>query len=284
MSASRNFDVVTLRGFLAIVEMGSMTAASKKLHVTQSALSMQIKRLEDSLGISVFERVARGLTLTKTGERLLHYARQMVVLNDEAWGRLTAPDYEGEVSLGVPVDLIDPLVPQVLRAFNREYPRSRVRLRCHNTNTLLKRFDADELDIVLTTQRGAGQGGEVLRMEKLCWTGAKDGEAWRQRPLPLAFSSNCVFRADAISALDESGIDWVDTTDTDDEIAIYASIDADLAIGADLQHAELRGREIVTHQTELPELPEYAVVLYTRPDNQGGLVEALSSSLRAVFN
>ncbi len=283
MSAIRHFDGVALRSFVTIVELGSMTAASKKLHITQSAISMQIKRLEDSLGMAVFERVARSLSPTKTGEQLYHYARKMLAINDEAWGRLTAPDFEGQVSIGVPVDLVDPMIPQVLRAFNRDYPRARVTLRCQSSLALLALYDAGELDIVLTTERKPREEGEVLRWEMLQWTGARDGESWRLRPLPIAFSSNCAFRADVIHALNGAGIDWVDTTDSDDEIAIYASIDADLAVGADMELSELRGREIVEHGESLPELPRYAVVLYSRAPESDGLKGALSSALRSAF-
>ena len=98
----RNFDLSTLRSFVAIAESGSMTRAAARLFMTQSAISMQIKRLETSLDLSVFERSAQGMKPTTAGEQLLHFARQMLELNDEAWGRLTSPDYEGQVRLGVP--------------------------------------------------------------------------------------------------------------------------------------------------------------------------------------
>ncbi len=283
MSAKRHFDAVTLRSFVTIVDLGSMTAAAKKLHLTQSAISMQIKRLEEGLGMPVFERIARGLSPTKNGEQLFHYAQKILALNDEAWGRLTAPDYAGQVSLGVPVDLVDPLIPQVLRAFNRDCPRARVKLRCFNSRTLMELYDGGELDIVLTTQRKPRVDADVLRWEALKWTGARAGEVWRQRPLPLAFCSNCAFRGDVIDALQAVSIDWIDTTEADDEIAIYASIDADLAVGADMELAELRGREVIEHGGELPQLPQYAVALYVRERNDDNLVAALGTALREAF-
>ena len=101
----RNLDLNSLRSFVTIAEAGSMTRAASRLFMTQSAISMQIKRLENSLGFSVFERSAQGMSPTTEGEQLLHFANQMLALNDEAMGRLTSPDSEGLIRLGAPVDV-----------------------------------------------------------------------------------------------------------------------------------------------------------------------------------
>ena len=132
-----------------------MTRAASRLFMTQSAISMQIKRLENSLGFSVFERSAQGMTPTSEGEQLLHFANQMLALNDEAMGRLTSPDYEGLVRLGVPGDIIYPHIPVILREFSRDYPRVQVKLSSAQTINLKTELKQGLQDIVLTTEGSA---------------------------------------------------------------------------------------------------------------------------------
>jgi len=132
----RNLDLGTLRSFVTIADTGSMTRAAGRLFMTQSAISMQIKRLESSLGMSVFERSAQGMTPTSEGEQLLQFANQMLSLNDEAMGRLTSPDFEGIIRFGAPGDVIYPHIPGILREFSRDFPRVQLKFSSSRTVTL----------------------------------------------------------------------------------------------------------------------------------------------------
>ena len=123
----RNIDMTALRSFAAVAEVGGVTKASGFLNLTQSAVSMQLKRLEESLDTKLLDRSGRGVTLTGAGEQLLGYARRMLALNDELFGRLTDQAYEGEIILGVPHDIVYPAIPQALHRFAAEYPRVKVR-------------------------------------------------------------------------------------------------------------------------------------------------------------
>jgi DNA-binding transcriptional LysR family regulator len=213
----RNLDLGTLRSFVTIAETGSMTRAASRLFMTQSAISMQIKRLENSLGLSVFERSAHGMSPTNEGDQLLNFANQMLALNDEAMGRLTSADYEGQIRLGAPGDVIYPHIPSILKEFNRDYPRVQIRFSSSQTVTLRSEFEQGLHDVVLTTEKTPGQGGKVISTQSLVWIGAKDGNAWKKRPLPLGFAKNCAFRSGVTRTLDEAGIKWID---------IVASLDA----------------------------------------------------------
>jgi len=235
MKAARNLDVSTLRSFVTIADTGNMTRAATRLHLTQSAISMQIKRIEETLDLTLFERTKKGMLTTSAGEQLLHYAKQMVELNDEAWSRLTASEYEGRVTLGVPADIINPQVPLVLRAFSQAFPRVQVTLASLLSHALLEQFNAGAFDVILTTQREPDKNGEVLCTQQLRWTGAIDGTAWNRRPLPIGFSQGCAFRNDVIESLNAHGIDWFDVVAAEDEIAGIATISADLCIGASIQ-------------------------------------------------
>jgi DNA-binding transcriptional LysR family regulator len=130
---AHDIDMALMRAFLAVVDTGSVTAAARLLNRTQSAISLQIKRLEEFFGCEVFERQHRKLILTPMGEQLLGRAQRLIQLNDDIWGELTTPAFEGEVRLGVPDDLIAGYVPQILRRFNQAWPRVSVSLTCSSS-------------------------------------------------------------------------------------------------------------------------------------------------------
>ena len=136
----RNLDVTTLRSFVAVADAGGVTRAAGFLHLTQSAVSMQLKRLEELLGLELLDRSGRSVALTASGEQLLVYARRMVALNDEVIGRLTDQIYEGEIVLGVPHDIVYPAIPQVLKQFHAAFPRVKVQLVSSYTRSLKEQF------------------------------------------------------------------------------------------------------------------------------------------------
>ena len=266
----RNLDLGTLRSFVTIAETGSMTRAASRLFMTQSAISMQIKRLENSLGLSVFERSAHGMSPTSEGEQLLIFANQMLTLNDEAMGRLTSADYEGQIRLGAPGDVIYPHIPGILKEFNRDYPRVQIRFSSSQTVTLRSELEQGLHDVVLTTEKTPGKGGQVISTQSLVWVGAKDGSAWKKRPLPLGFAKHCAFRAGVTKTLDAAGIQWIDIVASLDAVASEAMTSADICVYAGLESDKSSSREVIDHGGQLPELPEYSIVLYggENPDNQ----------------
>ena len=121
---ARNLDLTALRSFVAVADAGGVTRAAGFLNLTQSAVSMQLKRLEDGLGIALLDRSARTIALNPMGEQLLSYARRMLALNDEIYGRMTSTDYEGEITVGVPSDIIYPAIPLVLQRFAQDFLES----------------------------------------------------------------------------------------------------------------------------------------------------------------
>lgn len=289
MNAQRDLDLGALRSFVTIAEVGSMTRAANRLHKTQSAISMQIKRLEETLEMTLFDRNSKGMAPTASGDQLLRYANQILSLNDEAWNKMTAPEYEGEISLGVPVDIITPYIPKVLGAFNRSFPRVRVSLKSSRTIELLDEFQQGFHDIVLTTEVHPGAFGEVLSKQRVVWTGAVNGEVWRQRPLPISMSKSCFFRVQVIEALSNKGIMWQNIIDTDDDLAGLAMVSADLAVTAELEQAVSQSsgptpeREIIDHESELPLLPEHSIVMYCRKGSNGDLIGKLAEYLAEEF-
>lgn len=280
---TRNLDITSLRSFVAIADAGGVTRAAGFLNLTQSAVSMQIKRLEELLGCDVLDRSARKVQLTPAGETLLSYARRMLVLNDEVFGRLTQTQHEGEVVLGVPHDIVYPAIPQILRRFATEYPRMKVTLLSSFTRVLKGQFGRGECDIILTTEETVDAGGETVAELPLIWVGAQNGVAWKGRPLRLAFANNCIFRAGVQAALDAQGIVWEMAVESESGRAIEASVSADLAVHAVLAGSEPPYVERINHGGTLPELARMKVNMYVADPVHSPAVLELAAMIRQAY-
>ncbi|MEM9716958.1 MAG: LysR family transcriptional regulator, partial [Pseudomonadota bacterium] len=275
---ARNLDLTALRSFVTVAEAGGVTIAANQLHLTQSAVSMQLKRLEESMGLSLLDRSGRGIKLTREGEIMLGYGRRLLSLNDEVWGRLTENVHEGEITFGVPHDVVYPHVPQILRRFRAEFPKVQVKLVSSYTASLMQMFQAGEAQAIMTTEiEGGTNGGQHLARKRLVWVGAKDGRAWKQRPLRLASHQRCAFRPIAQSYLDAAGIPWEMVVDTDSSETVNASISADLAIEARLltRLTDIDGMEEIDHGGVLPALPQFDVNLYVCSKTQSPVAQEL---------
>ena len=280
---ARNIDTALIRAFLAVSETGGMTAAAKQLHLTQAAISQQIKRLEEAFDLTLFEREKRTIHLTPAGERLLSWARQLIDLNDEIWGQMTAPEFEGEVKLGVPHDIVHVIVPQVLRQFDRAWPRVRVSIVCSNSPLLLKALEDGEIDLTLTTEQQGTGGGEILFTDRLVWAGAAGGVAREKRPLPIALGDQrCIFRPLITRALMNARRDWRSVCDDATMQALWATVEADLAITAQMACSLPDKIAILPTGDDLPSLAMFDVRLYMPKIGGTEIAEALAQQLRSV--
>jgi len=275
--------MTALRSFATVAEIGGVTRAAGFLNLTQSAVSMQLKRLEDSLGLQLLDRSARAIALTPAGEQLLGYARRMLDINDEIFSRLTHQQFEGKITLGVPHDIVYPAIPEVLNRFNAEFPRVKVQLISSNTNDLKVLFANGECDMILTTEGVVEQGGETLAVVPLRWVGARNGKAWRQRPLRVAFCNVCRFRSGALRALDDANIQWEPAVDTESDRAIEATISADLAVGAMLIGTEPQQLEPLPLNCALPDLSEQQINLYKTDDASAPAKAQLAEMIRKSY-
>ena len=278
----RNLDLTALRSFLTVADTGGVTRAAGVLNLTQSAVSMQLKRLEESLGLALMDRSGRGIGLTAAGEQLAGYARRILSLNDEVFGRLTATEYEGELRFGVPHDIIYPYLPQILKRFALDFPRMRMQLVTGPSLRLKAQLQRGELDVILTTEAETDSGGVALTEVPLVWIGAVRGTVWRERPLRLALCSSCVFRTDAIRRVEAAGLPWESIVDSPIDKAAEAAISADLAIGVSVANSLPPQTEVIEHGGALPDLGRTRVILY-RQAAEDPVVAALSKMLRQAY-
>ena len=178
-------DVDQLRTFIAIAETGSFTRAADIVHKTQSAVSMQMKRLEERLDRAIFARDGRASKLTEDGERLLDYARRIVKLNVETIAAFS-DELTGRVRLGVPDDYADRYLPEIMARFSRAYPAIELTVICEETICLLERIKGNELDLAIITNCSGSMTAENFRQERLLWATSNRHSTHPEERLPLA--------------------------------------------------------------------------------------------------
>ncbi|WP_208509612.1 LysR family transcriptional regulator [Variovorax paradoxus] len=201
-------DPELLKAFVAVADHRSFTRAATALNRTQSAVSMQIKRLEERLGTELFHRTKVNVELSLAGEGLLGYARRILLLNDEAVGHLQQHKVEGRVRLGVMDDYGSFVVPPVLASFVAAYPRIHIEMETGLTARMPERLGED-FDLVIAMHPEGQGGGELLRREQAVWATSVSQSVESQDPLPVAlYPQGCLFRQWATEALDASGRPW----------------------------------------------------------------------------
>ena len=279
-----NLDMDLARTVVAIADTGNFSRAAERVHRSPSAISLQVKRLEDMVGRDLFRRDARSVALTPDGEIFLGYARRLLKLNDEAFSRLaTAPCCEGSVRLGVPNDAGIIAVPDILRRFAETHPRVEVAVRLDRTAELERLCASGELDVAIHASDTAADGPDVIHTEPLVWIGARGGIASETRPLPLALADHgCSWRAMALDALDRAGIDYRLAYRSEFCQGQIAAVAADLAI-APLPVSVVSDTLVrLGPEQGLPSLGSYRMIL-ARRDGGGAVAEALAEHVTASF-
>ena len=281
----RDLDLTILRAFLAVVETGSVTGAARQLNRTQAAVSLQIKRLEEVLEQELFERGHKRLSLTPAGEQLIGLAKRLVSLNDEVVDTMTTPSFEGEVRLGLPVDLIVTYAAPILRRFNAKWPGVRVSLIAANSHDLTEQLQHGQLDLVLTTDlEPGGRHVETMATDDLVWVGAPGGQAHRRLPLPIAIGGrSCRFRPVVLEELRSAGIEWRIVLEVANQDAVNATVAAGISLSALLRETVPPGLTALPDDVGLPKLPSFALNLRLPPGGANELAEEMARHIRAEF-
>lgn len=226
-------DNEVLKSFVAIAEQGSFTRAARQVHRTPSALSMQIKRLEETVGKTLFVRDARQVRLTAEGEVLLSYGRRLLKLNEEAMQQFFSPALAGRVGFGTSDDVGTRILPRLLAQFSRSYPAVQIDVVVGSSRSNRRKVDAGDLDMALVVVGNEGQEsrGEIVHSEPLVWTGRDGGIAVHQTPLPVAVANpGCVWRWMAMGSLDKADIPYRVAYTCEHSSGQEAAMLADLAV------------------------------------------------------
>lgn len=274
-----DIDIALLRAFLAIAEGDSFTAASRRLNLTQSAVSMQIKRLEEIAGGVLFERTSRNVTLSRRGELLRSHARRMVALNDEALAHMRDDCFTALVRVGAIEDYAVYALPAILADFMAAHPKVAVEVETGFTPALLDRL-GEEFDIVLAMHPAGAGRGEVVRRERAAWLGSCQHACHEQPVLPLALHQpGCQFRAAALTALDQARRRWRLAYVSQSMGAIDAAVAAGLAITIGKAGVHAKGLNMLSEADGLPPLPWFEIALHRAPRRENAGANALGDLL-----
>ena len=274
-------DLDQLQSFCAIADCGSFTEAARRVHKTQSAVSMQIKRLEERLGEELFLRDGRTVVLTSEGEALYGRARKMLRLNAEIVDLFSSEDLAGSIRFGVPDDYAVRLLPVILSSFQRTHPRIVVDVRCQPSEELLEGMRTGRYDIVVFTQGTRQEFGELFRTERMFWVASQGGTALSLDPLPIAGGVHCCWKDNAIAVLDRVGRDYRIAYTSSNATAISSAVLADLAVGFLPESALQPGMKVIAEAPGLPRLKDAQIALMRASHAYGGIFDALASHIVA---
>lgn len=261
------FDLDLLRTFVAVVDNAGFTRAAERVGRTQSTISLQIKKLEGSLGKRVFERDGRELLLTPDGEILLHYARQLLHLADEARSRLLEPEVEGLVRIGTPEDFATVYLPAILAEFASAHPLVALEINCNFSFNLLEGFSRGEYDIVLVKREPQGPaGGIAVWRDVLVWVGGPKLVLDPTGPIPLALApAPDVYRKRALAALQDAKRDSRIVYTSPSSEGLQAAVRAGLAVTVLSKDMVPQGLMILGSEHGLPPMPDTEIALYRAP-------------------
>jgi DNA-binding transcriptional LysR family regulator len=241
----QNLEIDVLRTFAAVADTGSFTAAADVIARTQSAVSMQIKRLEDTLGRRVFERSSRSLALTSEGEVLLGYARRMLELNDESLRRIAQPPVTGRARLGVTEYFVPNEVPRILARFAAAHPGVQLDVRMGLSRDLRVELDAGRLDAAIVRLEAA-KGRDPIWEEPQQWVAAEGWEPAKGEPTPLlVLPQGCVLREFAIETFKRQKRDWRLAYTGSSNVSIQAAVLAGLGVAIVAQSAIVPGMQVL---------------------------------------
>ncbi|WP_322102474.1 LysR family transcriptional regulator [Paraburkholderia sp. J41] len=283
---STRFDIDALRTMVAGVDAGSFARAAIQLGRSQSAVSMQLKRLEEQAGQTLFERQGRGLALTEAGDALLAYARQIVALHDEAAVVLGASHSASTVRIGLPQDFFEDVMPRAVSRFAKQRPDVHVEVRAGRNYALEEEVHAGKLDLALAfAQPGASRSGTLLATLPLYWFAGKRAPvlADRKARVPLVlFDHPCLFRHAAMRALDQKRRAWRLALTTPSLAGVWAALKLGHGITVRTGHNVPRGVQRLG-DAGLPRLPALELRLFER-SNLSGVAAELRDVLAAVAN
>ncbi|MGG5888675.1 LysR substrate-binding domain-containing protein [Falsiroseomonas sp. HC035] len=226
-----DLDLDLLRCFVMVAEQGGFTTAGLSLGLTQSAVSLKVKRLEELVRRPVFRRTSRKVELTAEGETLLAYARRMLALNDEAVRRMVAPPVAGRLRLGVADHFVPRSLAHILARFARTYPEARLEVEVGRSHELRTKQAAGGLDLVLGKRRDGETAGVRIWTEPVVWAASPDWVAPEGRPLPLALlPEGCMFRERALRALARAGLPFEAVFTCDSLLGLAAAAQAGFAL------------------------------------------------------
>lgn len=269
-----------LRTLVAVSETGSFTRAAEQVNRTQSAVSMQIKRLEATVGKPLLERDRKRTRLTREGEALVEYARRILNLHDEALAAVSEPEIAGLVKIGTPDDYAAGFLPQVLSDFAETHPNVEVELRCETSAKIFRAFEKGEVDVAMLTAGPWLKGGEIICREPIVWATSVRHMVHERDPLPLAvFEPGCLFRESALAALGKSRRPYRIAYSSESTAGLVTAALAGLAVTVLARSSIPGGLRELSPDEGFPVLPSVDIALLRSPLGRSHVADRLADHI-----
>ena len=275
----RPLDLDTVKAFIRIAELGSFTLAADSLRMTQAAVSLKLKRLEDRLGFRLVERTPRHVELSARGAGFLEHARELMAAHERALA--LSVETRQRLTIGISDHVAGPELPALIARMNAQDPELLIEIRIGSSGDLLQSYDRRELDTVIARLHAGRDDGTVLAEEQLGWFAAPHWQHRADEPLPLAtLAEPCGVRALAAKRLDESAVPWREVFVGGGVAAVAAAVMAGLGVAALAPRMLPFGAVDVGPRLRLPEMPRLPVLLHAR---QGRPPQQALAALSAAF-
>ena len=271
-----------LRTFIAVNDHGGFTRAAEVVHLTQSAVSMQMRRLEEIVGTNLFSRKGRSVELTPEGETLSRHARQILKLQDEALSALAKPEVKGTVRLGIPDDYVS-FLPPILNHFSRTHPKVRIEIICRQSSEIHELMRKEELDLALVTADCGNPVtfGTVVRMEPLIWIASAQKAVEKENPIPLAmFTDQCYLHEAAVKMLEKTGRSCRIAYSSPSMAGLIVAVQSGLAVALVTRTNLPEGARILGPDEGFPVMPPVPLEIHRRT---GAAVEVLAQCFMEVL-
>ena len=258
-----SLDLDAIRAFVYIIELGSFTRAAEAVQMTQAAVSLKLKRLEDRIGFRLVERTPRYVAASAQGASFLVHARELLTAHDRALSAFAGA--RQRLAVGISDHVAGPELPALIARMNAHDPELLIDIRIGSSGDLLQSFDRRELDTVIVRLNAGRTDGKVLAEEKLGWFAAPTWQHRADEPLPLAtMAEPCGVRAVAEQLLDAAGVPWAEVFVGGGVMAVAAAVMAGLGVAALSPRMVPLGAVDVGPKLGLPELPRLPILLHTR--------------------
>ncbi|ARE84276.1 HTH-type transcriptional regulator GltC [Roseovarius mucosus] len=265
----RDLEIALLRSFMAVAAHLSFTKAAHSVSRTQSAVSLQIKRLEEIVGKPLFERTRQSVSITPTGEALKVFAKRILIANDTALSQIRHPEAEGRVRIGAPDDYATLVLPILLSIINAEHPRLQIEVVCENTPDLLRMIDSGDLDVAVGVHTPESVSGQIICYEPLHWVASPGYTDDPETALSLVlWPPDCASRVVALDALKQTERKWRIAYSTRSMALIEGALLNGSGIGVMEASCIPASLQIVDGQIGLPPLPDIAISIHCSNDNE----------------
>jgi len=271
------FDVLLLKTFVTVVDEEGFSRAAEKLHLTQSAVSGHVRRLEEQIGKPLLRRTTRSQQLTPDGERLVAYARTILALNRDAWAELTRTPFHGRLRIGVSEDFVESRLMRTFQDFAAQYPGMEIDVQVGIPGTLLASMKQGHLELVIGSLCETSDTGLLLWQEPLVWAWSAQPVTELPTPLPLAlFPEPCPYREVALTQLARAGIAQRTAMLCSNTAGLRAAALAGFAV-APMPVSQLgQGLAVLGAEQGLPDLPDAQFRLFSAPEADQAIVAAVT--------